>query len=47
MDGLSPETLRYDANQEEGIIDEDRRKTLQAIIGRLPERNRRLIEVEA
>jgi len=46
VEDLSPEDLRYEANQEERLIDEDARKTLYAIIGRLPERKRRLLDLE-
>ncbi len=46
VDDLSPEALRYEANQEEGFINEDKRKTLRATISRLPDRKRRLIELD-
>ena len=46
VDGLSPETLRYKANQEESLIYDDKRKSLQAIISSLPDRKRQLMELE-
>ncbi len=45
VDDLSPETLRYNPNQEERLIDEDKRKTLHALISRLPDRKRQLLEL--
>jgi RNA polymerase sigma factor (sigma-70 family) len=46
VDDLSPEALRYEANQEERLIDEDERKTLYAIISKLPNRKRQLMELD-
>jgi|SRR5882672_11201426 len=46
VDELSPETLRYRANQEERLIYEDERKILHAIISRLPDRKRQLMELD-
>jgi len=46
VDGLSPETLRYKANQVESLIYENERKTLHAIISRLPDRKRQLMELD-
>jgi RNA polymerase sigma factor (sigma-70 family) len=46
VDDLSPEALRCDANQEERLIDKDERKILYAIISRLPNRKRQLMELD-
>jgi RNA polymerase sigma factor (sigma-70 family) len=46
VDDLLPETLRYEADQEKVLIGEDERETLHAIISSLPDRKRRLIELD-
>lgn len=43
VDDLSSENLRYEANQEERLIEEGKRKTLRAIINILPDRKHRLV----
>jgi RNA polymerase sigma factor (sigma-70 family) len=46
VDDLSPETLRYRANQEERLIGDNERITLHTIISRLPDRKRRLMQLD-
>jgi RNA polymerase sigma factor (sigma-70 family) len=46
VDDLLPDTLNYQPTQEKTLINEDERRTLQAIIGNLPGRKRRLIELQ-
>lgn len=43
---LPTEALRYEANQEKRLIDQDERKALHAILSRLPDRKRQLMELE-
>jgi RNA polymerase sigma factor (sigma-70 family) len=45
VDDLSPETLRFEANQEERLIDKEERRNLDAIISSLSGRKRRLMEL--
>jgi RNA polymerase sigma factor (sigma-70 family) len=46
VDDLSTEALRYEANQEERLIGQDERRALRAILSRLPDRKRQLVELE-
>jgi RNA polymerase sigma factor (sigma-70 family) len=45
VDDLSPDALTYQPIQEKMLIDEDECKALQAIISRLPERGKLLMEL--
>jgi RNA polymerase sigma factor (sigma-70 family) len=46
VNDLSLGALSYQPTQEKTLTDEDKRRTLQAIISSLPKRKRRLIELE-
>src|SRR6266508_2173464 len=46
VNDLLPGALSYQPTQDKTLIDEDKRKTLWAIIRSLPKRKRRLIELE-